>query len=38
VPLRQGRLVRLKQFESRGDIGVIRDRIIKDRITVRAVS
>ena len=34
----QGRLVRLKQFESRGDIGVIGDRIIKDRITVLAVS
>ena len=34
----QGCQVRLKQFESRGDIGVIGDRIIKDRITVLAVS
>ena len=34
----QGRLVRLKQFESRGDIAVIGDGVIKDRITVLAVS
>jgi hypothetical protein len=34
----RGRLVRLKQFESRGGVGVIGDRIIKDRITVLAAS